>query len=95
MGVIHSTNSFLPLLRKGDTKKVATISSAGGTREFVLALDLEQMTAYGASKAAMNMIVAKFSITLKKEGFTVVALSPGLVNTAQTTEGMRGRFFTE
>ena len=93
MGVIHSTNSFLRLLRKGNTKKVVTTSSGAGTREFVLDLDLEQMPAYAASKAAVNMIIAKFSITLKKEGIIVIALCPGLVDTSQTTAGMLGCFF--
>ena len=90
MGVIHSTNSFLPLLRKGNTKKIVTISSTAGTDGFVLDLNLDRMPALGASKAAVNMIIAKFSITLKKEGIVVIALCPGLVDTSQTMAGMCG-----
>ena len=74
---------------------VATISSEAGTREFVFDLDFEEVAAYAASKAAVNMIIAKFSITLKKEGIVVVALSPGAVDTSQTMAGTRGRFFTK
>ena len=85
LGVIHSTNSFLPLLRNGMTKKVVTISSGGGDRETVLKSGLAQMTAYGASKAAVNVVVAKYAIKLQKEGFTVIALAPGIVDTFTAT----------
>lgn len=89
MGVIHSTNSFLPLLRKGNTKKVVTISSGGGDRDFVMQMGFGRMVAYGASKAAVNMIVAKFAVKLQNERFIFVALSPGLVDTTATAPGTR------
>ena len=95
VGVIHSTNSLLPLLPKGNTKKVIAISSTAGTEDFVLDMNLESMPAYGASKTTVNMIIAKFSITLKKEGIVVIVWGPGLVNTSQTMAGTWGRFFTE
>jgi NAD(P)-dependent dehydrogenase (short-subunit alcohol dehydrogenase family) len=69
---------------------VVTISSRGGDRDLVLKTGLSQMVAYGASKAAVNMIVAKFAITLQTEGFIVFALSPGMVNTSATAATKRG-----
>ncbi|KAF8513799.1 hypothetical protein JB92DRAFT_2922000 [Gautieria morchelliformis] len=84
MGVIHSINNFLPLLRNGNTRKVVTISSRGGDPDLVLKTGLSQMVAYGASKAAVNMIVVKFAIKLQTEGFIVFAVSPGLVDTSAT-----------
>jgi len=32
-------------------------------------------------KAALNMVVAKYAVELKSEGFKLLALSPGLVDT--------------
>jgi NAD(P)-dependent dehydrogenase (short-subunit alcohol dehydrogenase family) len=84
LGVIHSTNSFLPLLRKGETRKVATISSSGGVCEFVLGTGLAQMPSYGASKGAVNVVNAKYAVKLQNEGFTMIALCPGLVDTTAT-----------
>ena len=81
MGVIYSTNSFLPLLRNGLTKKVVTISSEAGDRETVLKMGLVQVNAYGPSKAAVNVVVAQYGIKLQEEGFTVIALAPGMVDT--------------
>ena len=95
MGVIHSTNSFLPLLRKGTTKKVATISSAGGNRDSVMKLDFPQMPGYGMSKAAVNMVIAKYATKLHSEGIVLVALSPGLVDTTLTFSSTWSRFFRE
>ena len=37
---------------------------------------------YAVSKAALNMLVTEFAVALQPEGFTCLALSPGLVNTA-------------
>ena len=37
---------------------------------------------YPISKAALNMVVAEFAAALAPEGFTVIAIAPGFVNTA-------------
>ena len=37
---------------------------------------------YAISKAALNMAVAQFAAALRPEGFTCVAISPGVVATA-------------
>lgn len=35
---------------------------------------------YKISKAALNMLTVQYSISLRKEGFTVIAISPGVSN---------------
>ncbi|KIJ54009.1 hypothetical protein M422DRAFT_102295, partial [Sphaerobolus stellatus SS14] len=70
-GVILATLVFLPLLRKGSLKKIVTISSLGGEREFVVKSKVTGMSAYGASKAAVNMVVTKLALELEPEGFVV------------------------
>ena len=42
------------------------------------------MAAYGMTKAAAVMAATKFAIMLKDEGFVVVTLAPGMVNTSAT-----------
>jgi hypothetical protein len=87
IGVIHSTNSFLPLLRKGSTKKIVTISTGAGDRDFVFKTNLSSMIAYSASKAATNMIITKYVVQFKDKGLIFVALSPGIVDTLATGQG--------
>ncbi|KAF8584788.1 NAD(P)-binding protein [Ramaria rubella] len=55
----------LPLLRQGPTKKVITISSSGGDRDFVSHTNLAAMAGYGVTKAAVNMVVTKYAIPLR------------------------------
>ncbi|KAF8521922.1 hypothetical protein BU17DRAFT_87481 [Hysterangium stoloniferum] len=83
MGVIYSALSFLPLLRIGKTRKIIVISSQGGNPDFVYKAGLTGMSAYGTSKAGTNMVVAKLALELQGEGFVVVGLSPGLVDTSR------------
>jgi len=81
IGVVHTINSFLPLLRQGAAKKVVTLSSGMGDTEAVLKAGLPNQAPYAISKAALNMVVAKYAAEYKAEGFVFVAISPGLVDT--------------
>ncbi|KJG03177.1 SDR family oxidoreductase [Photobacterium angustum] len=70
--------SLYPLLKKGTTKKIACISSKVGS--------MEENTSgggyiYRSSKAALNSVVKSLSNDLRDEGFTVIALHPGWVQT--------------
>ncbi|KZT71359.1 NAD(P)-binding protein [Daedalea quercina L-15889] len=84
LGAIHAVNAFLPLLRKGSAKKIAVIGSEGGTPEFVWKLRLSNMAAYGTTKAAENLVAVKYAALLEPEGFTVVGICPGFVDTSST-----------
>lgn len=81
LGVIYTTNAFLPLLKAGTTKKVISISTPGADLDLIVATEGTQDAAYCVSKAALNMVVAKYAAQYKKDGFTFLALSPGLVQT--------------
>ncbi|PQJ62960.1 SDR family oxidoreductase [Photobacterium angustum] len=70
--------SLYPLLKNGTTKKIACISSKVGS--------MEENTSgggyiYRSSKAALNSVVKSLSNDLRDEGFTVIALHPGWVQT--------------
>jgi len=82
VGVVHTINAFLPLLRRGTTKKVITLSSGMGHTELVLKSGLSNQAPYAISKAALNMAVAKYAAEYKAEGFLFLAISPGLVDTS-------------
>ncbi|PCH37030.1 NAD(P)-binding protein [Wolfiporia cocos MD-104 SS10] len=85
LGAVHAINSFLPLLRQGATKKIVVMSMGGAERDVVWRTRLAGMCAYGVSKAGTNMVATKYSVQLEREGFTVVTVSPGMVDTSATT----------
>ncbi|KAI0646046.1 NAD-P-binding protein [Trametes meyenii] len=84
IGVIHSITAFLPLLRAGSAKKIIVIGSGGGDPHFVQVSGIADMAAYGTTKAAQVLVTTKWALKLKDEGFVVITLSPGLVDTTQT-----------
>ncbi|EJD04868.1 short-chain dehydrogenases/reductase [Fomitiporia mediterranea MF3/22] len=81
IGVTHTINAFIPLLRNGKTKKVLVVSSSMGSPQFQLEAVYVTCPSYSISKAALNMVVVKFATRFKKEGFTFLAVSPGLIKT--------------
>ena len=84
LGVIHSIQAFLPLLRASPTKKIAVIGTPGGISEVVREANVGNMVAYGMTKAAAHLATTKWALLLAPEGFIVVTVSPGLVNTSGT-----------
>lgn len=89
MGVVHSINAFLPLLRKGTTRKIVVLSSHVGERNITWDLRTDVQAAFGASKAATHMILTKYAVLLESEGFTVVGLLPGIVDVSATAVDAR------
>jgi len=81
-GVLFSVNAFLPYIRKSPIKKITVISSGMADTEFIKVAEVSQSVPYSISKAATNVLVAKYAVELRSEGITVLALSPGLVLTA-------------
>lgn len=62
-------------------KKVITLSTGIAEPEFLEKTGIYFIGPYSISKVATNMVVTKYSIQFKEEGFVFVALSPGFVNT--------------
>jgi NAD(P)-dependent dehydrogenase (short-subunit alcohol dehydrogenase family) len=84
VGVIYSVNAFLPLIREGSVKKITVISTGMADTEMVVKHGVPGAITYSSMKAATNMVVAKYAVELRSEGITLLALSPGLVNTRET-----------
>lgn len=79
--------TFLPLVQKSTEKKIVVISSKAGS--FVEGPQMSMMYEYRMSKAALNMVVHTLSYETGKKGVTIVAISPGSVDT-KAVEGELG-----
>jgi NAD(P)-dependent dehydrogenase (short-subunit alcohol dehydrogenase family) len=80
---VHKVSSaFLPLLSRGNQKKIVMLSSELGS--FALAGDFPAIApfpSYKISKAAVNMLTIQYALELKPKGFTVFAVNPGWLRT--------------
>jgi NAD(P)-dependent dehydrogenase (short-subunit alcohol dehydrogenase family) len=85
-GVVAVTNAMVPLLRKSSAGYIANVSSSLGT---VASLSdpesplwqYANLLGYNSSKAALNAITLIYARTLRADGITVNAVSPGYVAT--------------
>ena len=80
VGVIHTINTFLPLIQKGSAKKVVLISTGMADPNLVnqgIATD----GPYSISKAAANLAICKYNAKFKKDGILFFSVSPGVVST--------------
>lgn len=81
---VHRTiKAFLPLLRSSKDKKIINVSSAQGScyRAERIPHSYAHAPDYKISKAALNMLGRQWSNSLRAEGFCVLALSPGHLQT--------------
>jgi len=76
LGVVHTVNAFLPLLRKGTTKKIIILGSEGGDCSFVWRMRLGNSAVYGTTKAAENMVATKYAAELEARGSSSFPLVP-------------------
>ncbi|KAL8725580.1 MAG: hypothetical protein Q9166_007266 [cf. Caloplaca sp. 2 TL-2023] len=83
VGNIHLFHLFLPLVLKGKVKKVITISTGLADLDLTNECEVDIGALYAASKAAMNVIVAKFNAQYKKDGVLFLSISPGVVDVGQ------------
>ena len=84
---IHLYNLFMPLILKGQAKKVIAISSGFADLDITNKYDLTTATLYSTSKAAMNMVTAKFGAQYKADGVLFLSLCPGLVEVGHFANG--------
>ncbi|KAJ8064647.1 hypothetical protein OCU04_006970 [Sclerotinia nivalis] len=72
------TSTFLPLLKKGTEKKVINMSTTVGSIERSQVYSFMPVPAYKVSKAALNMLTVQYAQSYAQEGFTFLAVSPGV-----------------
>lgn len=78
LGALRVTQALLDNLRRGDAKKIVSISSTMGS---VRLNRVGGDYGYRTTKAALNMITKSLAGELAKDGMVVVALNPGWVQT--------------
>eukprot|EP00930_Biecheleria_cincta_P031044 TRINITY_DN21523_c0_g1_i1.p1 TRINITY_DN21523_c0_g1~~TRINITY_DN21523_c0_g1_i1.p1 ORF type:complete len:411 (-),score=67.59 TRINITY_DN21523_c0_g1_i1:169-1401(-) len=93
-GSTRMTQAVLPLMASSAVKKIVNVSSGLASIQNVLAYqggtsNPGGIASYRCSKAALNMMSRVFAAELAEDGFTVVALSPGWVQTDQGSQGGR------
>ncbi|KAK5046993.1 hypothetical protein LTR84_006935 [Exophiala bonariae] len=102
IATVHLINLFIPLVLKGEAKKVITITTGFADAELNAKYNLSIAGPYSISKAAVNMVVAKYSAEYAEQGVLFLALAPGMVDTGnmdkltpeqgQKAMGMMGKF---
>ncbi|KAH7347018.1 short-chain dehydrogenase/reductase SDR [Pyrenochaeta sp. MPI-SDFR-AT-0127] len=85
-GVNSVIHAFLPLLRKGDVKKIINVSTTLGSIAMSSIYRQQPTPAYKISKAALNMLTVQYALDLEDAGFTVLAICPGWVRTDLGTD---------
>ena len=80
-GTLCVTNTFLPLVEKGEQKKVVHISSAMADLDLIKTAGLAMSVPPSVSKAGMNVLSAKYAAEYEGKGVKFLALSPGWVDT--------------
>ncbi|KAI3317774.1 putative short chain dehydrogenase [Xylariaceae sp. AK1471] len=88
IGNVYFFNAFMPLILKGTGKKVLCITSGMADLGLTREVDLKQGALYGASKAAMNVMTAKYAAQYKEDGVTFVGVCPGTVDTGKSMDGL-------
>ena len=79
-GNIYLYNLFMPLILAGGTKKVICISSGMADTKLCNDYELTGGSLYAISKAAMNMVTAKFNAQYKSQGVLFMGICPGMVD---------------
>ena len=77
-GMAYGIEAALPLLRQSHRPQIVGMSSTAGYRA------LPQSAAYGASKAAVNYLLASLRVDLLPEQIPVTVVFPGFVRTPMT-----------
>ncbi|KIW13604.1 hypothetical protein PV08_08794 [Exophiala spinifera] len=70
---------FLPLIQKGQAKKILVITSVVGSLT-IAPLTENLGYGYGIARAALNMMARKWSTPLKAKGVTIALIHPGWVD---------------
>jgi short-subunit dehydrogenase involved in D-alanine esterification of teichoic acids len=79
---VHLFTLYLPLIRKGQAKKIIYISTGMADIEMISNFQIAVHPIYSITKAAGNAAVAKFDAQYRNEGILFMSISPGLVNTS-------------
>ncbi len=94
VGTIHLFNLFMPLILKGQQKKVVYITSGLADLDLISKHDVAMNASYSVGKAAANTVGAKFSAVYAKDGVLFMSISPGVVDTGNIEPSKSKRLCT-
>ncbi|RDW94177.1 Hydroxyacyl dehydrogenase [Aspergillus mulundensis] len=77
VGAHNVLRQYIPLMQNSDVKKVINISSGYGSLALAQSYVYAPCPAYKISKAALNALTVQYALSYKDEGFTMVAVNPG------------------
>ncbi|EMD33080.1 hypothetical protein CERSUDRAFT_126259 [Gelatoporia subvermispora B] len=86
IGTIHTINAFLPLMSRGTTRRIIAITTGLADTNMTLLSGFASTGPYALSalsKAALNLVIAKYAAKHKDEGILFACISPGFGKTAQ------------
>jgi NAD(P)-dependent dehydrogenase (short-subunit alcohol dehydrogenase family) len=89
-GLVQTTITFLPLLRKSTNAAILNVATTSNTRQARPNAHF-QVVAYNTSKAAVNSYTIALAQELKGEGIKVNAVAPGFTSTKLNNYGIGGR----
>ncbi|CAG8948836.1 hypothetical protein HYFRA_00001959 [Hymenoscyphus fraxineus] len=81
IGVHMVTRAFIPLLQRGNSKKIVNITSTLGSIARAHFTKLLDTPGYKISKSALNSLTMQYSLAYEEEGFTIFCISPGWLRT--------------
>ncbi|KAK7943114.1 NAD(P)-binding protein [Apiospora aurea] len=87
MSVQNVTTAFLPLLEKGELKKVVNMSTTVSSFAYQDVFVRLPAPAYKITKAALNMLTLQWGMEYRDQGFTIFGVSPGWCKTDLGGEG--------
>ncbi|KAI0471373.1 hypothetical protein F4859DRAFT_515588 [Xylaria cf. heliscus] len=88
IGNIHLYGLFIPLISKGNVKKVIAISSGLSDIDVTNQLELGGSPLYSIAKAGLNVVSAKFSAQYKKYGILFMTVCPGIVDVGHNKDAI-------
>ena len=97
VGLANAIKAFMTSIRKGEVKKVIYISSMLADMDFVNRFSIDNAGPYAVSKAAANLLMAKYhTLAGAVDGILFMSIAPGVVMTRETPlrpseEEMEGR----
>lgn len=86
MGNVHLINLYMPLVLKGQVKKVIVLSTGYADDKLTTGFGIGEAGPYTISKAALNTVVAKYAAQYADQGVLFLAIAPGAVEVGNDAE---------